>query len=54
MLGFDLTREVSVNKQRAMLQYGANFAWLTNDKAVIMQPNTEPKSFLNDGNHLLK
>ncbi|WGL16903.1 LTA synthase family protein [Microbulbifer bruguierae] len=54
MLGFDLSRDVPVDKQRAMLQYGENFSWLGVDHAVILRPHLPPKVYSHDGHHLLK
>ena len=52
MIGFDLSQDIPNEKQRAMLQYNENFAWLTNENVVIMKPNTAPKVFLHDGRHI--
>lgn len=39
MIGHDLTREIPLNKQRAIMQRGKNFAWMSHDnKVVIAQP----------------
>jgi len=39
MIGHDLTHEVPVEKQRAMMQRDKNFAWMTADnEVVIIQP----------------
>lgn len=39
MLGFDLTKSYPV--ERAMMQYHDNFAYLENDRAVILMPNQQ-------------
>ena len=52
MLGNDLTQASEPKKERAMLQYNENFAWLTHDHAVIIQPNTAPKIFTHNGYQL--
>jgi len=39
MLGFDLTKDYPV--ERAMMQYYDNFAYLENDRAVILMPNQQ-------------
>mgnify|MGYP003672295039 CR=1 FL=1 len=54
MIGFDLTQALPLEKQRAMLQYNENFAWLTNDDVIILKPNTAPKVFSHDGRHIIK
>lgn len=39
MIGHDLTHEVPVDKQRAMMQRDKNFAWMTADnEVVVIQP----------------
>ena len=37
MLGFDLNK--TYHKERAMMQFGDNFAYLVNDNVAILQPN---------------
>ena len=54
MLGFDMTTDVPVSKQRAMLQYGENFAWLTPNHAVVLRPGLPATVFTHDGKHLLE
>jgi phosphoglycerol transferase MdoB-like AlkP superfamily enzyme len=54
MLGFDLSQALPLAKQRAMLQNNENFAWLTNEDAIIIQPYTQPKIFSRNGNHLIE
>lgn len=43
MLGHDLTNPDASN--RAMMQYAENFAYMANDKVVILQPSKAPLSF---------
>lgn len=39
MIGYDLTREVPVDKQRALMQRDKNYAWMTADNdVVVIQP----------------
>ncbi|WP_105104289.1 LTA synthase family protein [Microbulbifer pacificus] len=54
LIGFDLTRDVPVAKQRAMLQYGDHFSWLGVDRAVILRPRLAPRVYTHDGRHLLE
>ena len=54
MLGFDLSQALPAEKQRAMLQYNENFAWLTNDDVIIMKPYTKPIMFSRNGSHLIE
>ncbi len=53
MIGFDLTLDVPLEKQRAMLQYNENFAWLSPQDIIIFQPNLAAKVFTHDGQHIL-
>lgn len=47
MIGHDLTKKVPVEKQRAMMQRGSNFAWMTEDnQVVIFQPGKKVSSYL--------
>jgi phosphoglycerol transferase MdoB-like AlkP superfamily enzyme len=46
MVGFDLTKEVPVNKQRALMQRGKTFAWMdANREVIVFEPQDEPKSY---------
>lgn len=46
MMGHDLTQEVEQHKQRAVMQYHHNFAWLNHDNhAIVFQPNKDAMSF---------
>jgi len=52
MIGYDLTKELPAEKQRAMMQYGENFALIKRHTATVLQPNLPPKVFKHDGRHL--
>ena len=54
MLGFDLSKEVPVAKQRAMMQYGENFSWLSTDHAVVLRPKLPPSVYQHNGNRLTR
>jgi len=54
MIGYDLTHNLPPEKQRAMMQYGENFALITQDTATILRPNLPPSVFQHDGRHLTK
>ncbi|MDO7083677.1 LTA synthase family protein [Pseudocolwellia sp. AS88] len=41
MLGHDLTQEIPKNKLRALMQYDKNFAYMTNNNKVFLQPDKE-------------
>ena len=46
MMGHDLTKDVAEHKQRAVMQYHNNFAWLNNDNhAIVFQPNKDIMTF---------
>ncbi|NRA59936.1 MAG: LTA synthase family protein [Psychrobium sp.] len=45
MLGHDLTRHIPRDKQRAMMQYAKNFAYMSNDEITILQPQKEARAF---------
>ena len=46
MMGNDLSKEVEQHKQRAIMQYHNNFAWLNKDNhAVVFQPNKDVMTF---------
>lgn len=45
MLGHDLTQHIPISKQRAMMQYDKNFAYMTPDKVTILQPDKEALAF---------
>lgn len=46
MIGHDLTRPVAKNKQRAMMQYDKNFAYMQNDNVVILQPDKPATTYI--------
>ncbi|WP_160153506.1 LTA synthase family protein [Microbulbifer sp. ALW1] len=54
MLGFDLTRAVPRSKQRAPIQYGENYSWLSADHAVVLRPKLPARVYAHDGNKLLE
>ncbi len=46
MVGFDLTKEVPADKQRALMQRGKTFAWMdANREVIVFKPQDEPKSY---------
>ena len=45
MLGHDLTQHIPESKQRAMMQYDKNFAYMTPDSVTILQPNKNARAF---------
>lgn len=45
MLGHDMTNDIPREKQRAMMQYDKNFAYMTNDSVTILQPQKAPLNF---------
>lgn len=46
MLGFDLTQPIPKEKQRAMMQFNKNFAWMdANNDVVVLQPNKPAAGF---------
>ena len=53
MIGYDLSTEIPSSRQRAIMQYGENFAWMDSKTAVVYRPNLSPKVFSHDGTHLL-
>lgn len=52
MLGHDLTQEIPVEKQRALMQYDKNFAYMSPSEITVLQPNLEPRGFVRVGNKL--
>ena len=47
MIGNDLTKEIPLEKQRAMMQRDKTFAWMSaNNEVVVFQPEKEPRTFL--------
>jgi len=45
MLGHDLTQNIPVSKQRAMMQYDKNFAYMTTEAITVLQPHKEARAF---------
>jgi len=45
MLGHDLTKNIPLSKQRAMMQYDKNFAYMTPNAVTVLQPDMEPRAF---------
>lgn len=45
MLGHDLTKNIPLSKQRAMMQYDKNFAYMTPDAVTVLQPNKDARAF---------
>lgn len=54
MLGHDLTKHVPEEKQRVMMQYDKNFAYMTKDSVVILQPQKKPKAFTYENSQLIE
>lgn len=49
MIGHDLTQQVAVEKQRAMMQRGKNFAWMTADnQVVVIEPEKDITTYTYD------
>jgi phosphoglycerol transferase MdoB-like AlkP superfamily enzyme len=49
MVGFDLTKEVDVDKQRALMQRGKTFAMMNAaNKVVVFKPEQQPQSYQYD------
>jgi len=45
MIGHDLTKPIPLSKQRAMMQYGKNFAYMTHNAVTILQPHKKARAF---------
>ncbi len=54
MLGHDLTKEIPLDKQRALMQYDKNFAYMTPDSITVLQPHLPPRAFTRQNNELVK
>lgn len=52
MLGHDLTKNIPVQKQRALMQYDKNFAYMTTENITILQPHLSPMAFTRTPNKL--
>lgn len=49
IIGHDLTQQVPIEKQRAMMQRGQDFAWMTEDnQVVVFSPGKAASSYLYD------
>jgi len=45
MIGHDLTKTIPLSKQRAMMQYGKNFAYMTTNAVTVLQPHKKARAF---------
>ena len=45
MLGHDLTKPISDEKQRALMQYDKNFAYMTGNSITVLQPEKAARAF---------
>ena len=54
MLGYDLTRDIPEPRQRALIQFGENFAWMDKQNITVLRPNLPAKGFKHDGIHLIE
>lgn len=52
MIGHDFTKFIPKKKQRALMQYHKNFAYLTLDDIVFLRPNEKPFVIRNNKNNL--
>ena len=52
MTGFDLTQDLPIEKQRALMQYQENFAWMTPELIAVFLPGEQIKVFEHDGQHI--
>jgi len=52
MTGFDLTHDIPESKQRALMQYGENFAWMDRELITVFQPGKIVKVFKHNGHQL--
>lgn len=48
MIGQDLTKPLPKKKQRIMMQFDKNFAYFSQDKVVVLQPQKKPVAYLYD------
>lgn len=46
MIGHDLTEDIPLNKQRALMQYDKNFAYMTPKNITVLQPHLPPMAFI--------
>ena len=54
MLGHDLTQDIPRSKQRAMMQYAKNFAYMSVDEVTILQPQKEARAFTYQNKQLVE
>ncbi len=52
MIGHDLTKPVPAEKQRALMQYDKNFAYMTGSHVTILQPDKTPAAFIYENEQL--
>lgn len=52
MIGHDLTQTVPKQKQRALMQYDKNFAYMSGSHVTILQPDKPPVAFIYDNKQL--
>jgi phosphoglycerol transferase len=52
MIGHDLSRNIDPEKQRAIMQYGTDYAWMNKDYAIILRANEAPRVYSHDGHTL--
>ena len=52
MIGHDLTKPVPTQKQRALMQYDKNFAYMTGSNVTILQPDKAPVAFFYENEQL--
>ena len=53
MIGHDLSKKISDNKQRAMMQYDKNFAYMHDNKVVVLQPQKPATTYTYSNNQLV-
>lgn len=53
MIGHDLSKPISDNKQRAMMQYDKNFAYMHDNKVVVLQPQKPATTYTYSNNQLV-
>jgi len=53
MIGHDLSKSISDNKQRAMVQYDKNFAYMHDNKVVVLQPQRPATTYTYSNNQLV-
>lgn len=52
MTGFDLTLALPAAKQRAVMQFQDNFAWMTPETITVFMPGEQIKVFHHNGQHI--